>query len=284
MATISSIITESHPNLIPESASEWLAYNGVDQQTIMVGDIPVSCGVFNSISPDTSETISIFAGGVPRNEQRWPVLPVINKFFGYVAAGLALEQTTGISFNWPGLGDTPGEIMRTSIDTRADFLVEFSKTMLDTFNAKRINFVGASMGAYCAAIAAERLPADSVHKQAFLSLPAYPESAHPLAYANGFRAEIQRDWSLDESPIYKLMANTATPSLVAYSEYDDPPIPRSIQDGFSAAASTNDNLTHRVIEGVYHNFRRTPDDMPGEAIDNESIRRFGSTLIKFLSE
>jgi hypothetical protein len=270
--------------MLPESVSEWLTLDGVEEQSIMVGGVPVSCGIFNPASKTNVETVNIFVGGIPRDNQRWPVLPVINKFFGYVAAGLASEQSVGISFNWPGLGNTPGDISRTSIDTRTDFLVDLSHTMLSTFDADKVSFASASMGAYCAALASEKLPTESVRKQAFLSLPAYPASAHSLVYADGFGAEIRRDWSLEESPIYQLLADTAIPSLIGYSEYDDPTIPQSIQDGFLGTVLKNDRLTHHIIKGVYHNFRRSPGDLPGEAVDNEAVRQFGDTLIAFLSE
>ncbi len=283
MKNVYDVLAEPQPDKIPANETAWLALDGVREVFEEVGGNTVSCGVFEPSSDRPAKDIAVFVGGVPRSEERRSQLPVVNKFFGYVAAGLAVRNTVGISFNWPGIGRSQGmDILDTSIDDRCDFLEQFTHHLMKQYNAERISFIGASMGAYCAALTADRLDSDLLKKMAFLSPAAYPVTAHHLPYNKGFGDELRTPWEPLDSPIHSTLLATESPTLIGFSEYDDPPIPMPIQKMFQILTTINPNVEYHTIKGVYHNFRRTPEDSAGNAVDNASVRQFGDVLIEFL--
>lgn len=267
---------------LPQTEAEWLELADVYEAYVDVNGLVTNYAVFGSKQIDKTNEITIYAGGIPRDSERREKLPLVNKLFGYVASGLAMRSTIGINFNWPGQGRSEGNILSTSIDSRSAFLSQFSKKLADEFDVEKVNFVGASMGAYCAALAGEQIDPLRLGKFAFLSPAAYPESAHDLTYADGFSLEINKPWDVCKSPIYNALTELHTPTLVAYSEFDDPPIPIVVQDAFKSLSHTISGIESYTIADVCHNFRRPDSDQSGNIVDNEAVRSFGRKVVSFI--
>ena len=267
---------------LPQTEKEWLNLADIHEKYVDVEGLAVNYAVFGSKQANSADKITIYAGGTPRDSTRREKLPLVNKLFGYIASGMAMQSTIGVNFNWPGQGRSEGDILSSSIDSRALLLAQLSEKLADIFDVGRIDLVAASMGAYCATLAAQQIDSSRLGKVAFLSPAAYPESAHSLTYKNGFSAEISKPWEVSESPIYSILAELHVPTLVAYSEFDDPPIPKVIQSEFKNLSDIEPSVEFHTIVGVSHNFRRPGLDHTGNVVDNNAVRSFGHKVVSFL--
>jgi dienelactone hydrolase len=267
---------------LPQTEAEWLDLTDVYEAYVDVNGSVTNYAVFGSEQIQKTNEITIYTGGIPRDSKRREKLPLVNKLFGYVASGLAMRSTIGINFNWPGQGRSEGNILSTSINSRSAFLSEFSKKLADEFEVEKVNFVGASMGAYCAVLAGQQIDTLRLGKFAFLSPAAYPASAHNLTYRDGFSLEINKPWNVCKSPVYKTLADLHVPTLIAYSEFDDPPIPRTVQEAFKSLSETVPEIDLYTIANVCHNFRRPGSDQSGNIVDNEAVRTFGRKVVSFI--
>ena len=273
---------------LPHTEEQWLSLEGVNEFYLELDGKKVQCALFGPLDEQTNATTgTVYIGGISRDKDRRSQLPVVNKLFGYAAAGAATSSTEpsfGLSFNWPGQGKSEGDIHDATISTRTSFLVELISRFMQRNSLQNVNLVGMSMGSYCVAMAVERLPSAAVRRVSLLSAAAYPLSAHNTSYGPGFKQSIESDWDITSSPSKSVLENLQVPGMIAYFEHDSPPIPLEIQDMYRGVAEFNPMFRGHTILGVGHNFRK-PDAPEGSrnVINNKAVLDFGDVLVDFLA-
>jgi len=134
---------------LPHTEAEWLALGGVNEFYQEVAGLSIQCAVFQPARETKPSSGTVFVGGVPRDPAVRAKLPIVNKLFGYAAAGVAMDAkrpSYGFSFNWPGQGRSAGDILSTTIDSRTLFLTDLIHSLQKTYALDEVNLVGMNMG------------------------------------------------------------------------------------------------------------------------------------------
>lgn len=272
----------SHPYLtgkLPQSYDDWLKFEGVNTD-ILIGKNSQEIEIATFGAQPDSETITYFLGGVVRDTVRRGKLPIINKLFGLIASGLHHEGEGSLFFNWPGQGRSSGDVMKTSIRTRSEQLLEIIERTRD---GRKVNLVGASMGAYHATLAAEQLN-ETASNLVLVSPAAYPETSHELTYEKGFGEHLKNPWNPTESPSIQILGNGLQCGVfLSYCEFDAPQIPTEIQNAYRTVVTGRDGARTHVSYGVEHNFRNPkPSEHNGNIVNNNAVRELGFHVVEYL--
>lgn len=278
---------QNRPDHLPQSEAEWLETGEFNVETIEIGGKKIRCAL---VKGTERKPLITMAGGIPRDPLWREKLPIINKFYGYLALKLKGEGESSILYNQPATGGSGGEWGKETIQSRADVLSGISTYFRKRVHSSDLSLVGTSAGAYIAVNALEQLENQNIKipKLALISPAAYPKEAEDVPYGETFSNIIRKPWNVADSPIFpkleKYVKNGGS-LFLGFFEHDDPPIPKHIQEYFRMFAerlSDEGGIVHAItIPGVAHNFRKV-DATEDENIVDDSIRTTAQLLAEFL--
>ena len=278
------------PKSLPQSDSEWQETADFETGFVPVDDEKIQ---YAYLAPDhPSEHMVIMVGGVPRNPERQSRLPLINKLYGSIALQAAHNGIHSLMYQQVGTGQSSGDLLSETLQTRTTHLTEVVSYFRQSHSIGRVSLIGMSLGSYLAARAATHIEAqDTEVSHLVLQSPAaYPLEAEGIPYGSAFKDVISKPWPASEAPVFEDILNYLRRGgsvTVSYFERDEPPIPKRIQEAYTALVnSAMQEELHAAaysIAGLEHNFRRIGSDHNGNIVHNGAVKAVASQISELIS-
>lgn len=278
------------PKSLPQSDTEWHRIADFETGFAPVADEKIH---YAYLAPDSpSEHMVIMIGGVPRNPERQSRLPLINKLYGSIALQAQRNGIHSLMYQQVGTGQSSGDLMAETLQTRTSHLTEVVSYFRQSHSIGRISLIGMSLGSYLAARAAPHIESHGteVSHLVLQSPAAYPSGAESIPYGPAFKKIISKPWPASEAPVFEDILKYLRRGggiAVSYFEQDEPPIPKHIQEAYTAlvngAIQENLDATAYSIAGLEHNFRRIGSDHNGNIVHNGAVKVVATQISELIS-
>lgn len=288
----------------PEAGSQF--ENGVDRNyedrpnverlRVQVGHHQLDAAVVHArpdlARPDGSNPAVLMIGGIPRNAENQPDVPLFSSTFGPLSETLANRGMNSMVMNPAGMGGSEGDTFQESLNSRIDSWVTATRVLVESGQADPhdLSIVGNSMGGHIAIRVAERLQAEGfgVKKLVLVSPAAYGANAEDKRYGPEFSAALREPGGLETSPVISGLQRFIEGGgkvMLSWVE-SDKPIPQTVKDAYESvvgpALQSGEMVNMQSYLNVEHNFRAMGTD-PKDNIVNPVVRDHGrDQMVDFL--
>lgn len=157
--------------------------------------------------------------------------PITSRWETQQLAALAAVPSNGLTFNFPGVGHSDGELADNTLNQRTRWV----RTVLHDATAKGATgplvLVGCSMGAHTAAILTDALPVAAL---VLVAPAAYGRHTLDAPFGPAFTAAIRAPGSWRDSPAFAAAARYQGRRLLLLPEHDDV-IPTGVTSAYTRA-------------------------------------------------
>jgi len=168
---------------------------------------------------------------------------------------LARIGCDGLTLNFPGVGQSPGDLADNTLERRGDWIEAVLRAAVP--DPGPLILVGCSMGAHVAALLTRRL---AISGLALVAPAAYGREAGDKPFGARFAAEIRRPGSWHDSPAFAALRDYPGPVLLLLPELDEV-IPPPLTGRYQVAAGPRGDIVWLL--GASH--RMLSSDRPEDA-------------------
>ena len=182
---------------------------------------------------------------------------------------LLTHNIGSVAFDFPGIGDTPGSVQLSSLESRIHLTQLMILWITQQFNPKKISVYGISMGGYVALASSHSNR--HVNGTVIIQAPAaYAQEAHDKRFNSEFTQILRREKSYQDSYSFDWLQDIPN-KVVLISHTQDQVIPKDIIDTYKEVGLTKEYFIHKEIEAghrIWDEEQRVAKDASLEIIKN----------------
>lgn len=186
------------------------------------------------VAGSTHSVISIHGGG-PSGKER----------VSYILDLLEERGISSIAFDFPGHGESDGELKKCSLFNRVNITKEVIRKYC---NEEKLSIIGTSMGGH---VAAELVGCMKVDALVLFCPAAYADEAFKVPFGYGFTEIIRKEGSYRDSSVFSKMKKFQGKFLLIYGDSDDI-IPEEVLDYYWSSAENSKYKRRVILENTPH--------------------------------
>lgn len=161
------------------------------------------------------------------------------------------EKTGSLSIDFPGVGNSEGDITSNTLASRIEITEKFVKWVIDNFRFDNLSLYGSSMGGYVALGVCVSTPEIG---ELILHVPAaYAEEARDVNFGERFRTILRKKKSWENSSSFIWLEKLDIPILLIEHE-DDDVIPKEITEKYLQIGAQNKLFHYYKVANTKHAF------------------------------